>query len=91
MEEEWANGAVSALREPLPVLETKEAAAAAIAAAVTAAAAAAEAGGGGGAADGGDGGGRVAATEGEVALLLACLCRDLGTTFVVRVPEILGR
>lgn len=30
-------------------------------------------------------------TEGEVALLLACLCRGLGTTFVVRVPEIIGR
>lgn len=29
--------------------------------------------------------------EGEVVLLLACLCRGLGTTYVVRVPEILSR
>lgn len=84
LEEEWANGAVSALKEPWPAPEAKEAAAAAAAAA---GAAEREDGGGGGA----DEGGRVGGTEGEVALLLACLCRGLGTTFVVRVPEILGR
>ena len=32
-----------------------------------------------------------ARAEGEVVLLLACLCRGLGTTYVVRVPEILSR
>eukprot|EP00752_Nemacystus_decipiens_P003214 g2975.t1 len=85
LEEEWANGAVSALREPLPVPETKEAVAAAVASAAAAAAEAAETAGVG------DGGGKAGATDGEVALLLACLCRGLGTTFVVRVPEILGR
>lgn len=34
---------------------------------------------------------REGGSDGEVALLLACLCRGLGTTFVNRVPEILGR
>ncbi|CAN0059941.1 unnamed protein product, partial [Hapterophycus canaliculatus] len=40
---------------------------------------------------GGEAAGGGGATDGELVLLLACLCRGLGTTFVVRVPEILGR
>lgn len=85
LEEDWGNGAMSALREPLPLLPppvgTKKSAS-----------------GGAQAAAGGNGGeagaeevGKAGASEGEVVLLLACLCRGLGTTFVVRVPEILGR
>lgn len=72
-----------ALREPLPSIEETTKSAAAAAAAATAK----PDGGGGGV----EGGGRVGATEGEVVLLLACLCRGLGTTFVVGVPELLGR
>lgn len=87
LEEDWGNGAMSALREPLPLppppFGTKKAAAAS--------AAGAQAAGGTGGEAGGEGVGRVGASEGEVVLLLACLCRGLGTTFVVRVPEILGR
>ncbi|CAM9791582.1 unnamed protein product [Pylaiella littoralis] len=83
LEEEWRNGAVVALREPLPSIEETTKSAAAAAAAATA-----KPDGGGGGVEGGD---RVGATEGEVVLLLACLCRGLGTTFVVGVPELLGR
>lgn len=86
LEEEWGNRAVSALREPLPSPspspspDTKAAAAAA----AGTAAAEVEAGVSGDEV-------RAGASEGEVSLLLACLCRGLETTFVVRVPEILGR
>lgn len=88
LEEEWGNRAVSALREPLPSpspspsSDTKAAAAAA-AGTATATAEVETAVSGGEV--------RAGASEGEVSLLLACLCRGLETTFVVRVPEILGR
>jgi len=80
LEEDWGNGAVSALREPLPLPLLP----------LPSGAKKAAAGGDGGEAEAEEGGG-VGASEGEVVLLLACLCRGLGTTFVVRVPEILGR
>ncbi|CAN0194719.1 unnamed protein product [Ectocarpus sp. 6 AP-2014] len=86
LEEEWGNRAVSALREPLPSPSpspSPDTKAAAPAAAGTAAAEEE-------AAVSGDEV-RAGASEGEVSLLLACLCRGLETTFVVRVPEILGR
>ncbi|CAM9669332.1 unnamed protein product, partial [Ectocarpus sp. 12 AP-2014] len=82
LEEEWGNRAVSALREPLPSPSPDIKAAAAAAAGT--AAAEVEAGVSGDEV-------RAGASEGEVSLLLACLCRGLETTFVVRVPEILGR
>ncbi|CAN0061361.1 unnamed protein product, partial [Scytosiphon promiscuus] len=92
LEQDWGNGAVSALREPLPLPSRSSATwpsepngnAAATAQHVEKASGAREGDRGEAATVGG-------ATDGELVLLLACLCRGLGTTFVVRVPEILGR
>ncbi|CAM9459336.1 unnamed protein product [Ectocarpus sp. 8 AP-2014] len=86
LEEEWGNRAVSALREPLPSPSPSPSPDTKAAAAAAAGTAAAEEE----AAVSGDEV-RAGASEGEVSLLLACLCRSLETTFVVRVPEILGR
>lgn len=84
LEQNWGDGAVSALRQPLPSPSHSRPSEPNDTAAATAEKMEETGGEGGAAVVGG-------ATDGELVLLLACLCRGLGTTFVVRVPEILGR
>lgn len=99
LEEEWGARAVAALGEPLPLAqELKVRLGAAVNAALAVRRGGGDGGGGGAASWPVDGtfnskeeGEREGGTEGEVVLFLACLCRGLETTFIVRVPEILGR
>lgn len=106
VEEEWGARAVAALKEPLPdaryaSLSSSSSSSSSSSPLPSSAdividtdGGVADGRGGGGGDEGvGDSGAgaREGATDGELTLLLACLCRGLGTTFVVRLPEILNR
>lgn len=93
LEEEWGARAVAALGEPLPSSQDLNKGLAVPSSGDDKGSVEDDGEGeeGDGGRDGVGGGAAGGSTEGEVVLLLACLCRGLGTNFVVCVPEILGR